>query len=80
MDVTIQLELCLHELTPILANAACRVGSQKKKRKFAVKNSIKLMHTFVSKLYDKDKCSKPKKLMVMPIHNIGVSLLIVTNP
>ena len=27
MDVTTQLELCLHEQTQIVANAACRVGS-----------------------------------------------------
>ena len=28
MDVAAQLELCLHEQTQIVANAACRVGSQ----------------------------------------------------
>ena len=28
MDVTTQLELCLHEQTQIVANAACKVGSQ----------------------------------------------------
>ena len=27
MDVTTQLELCFHEQTQIVANAACRVGS-----------------------------------------------------
>ena len=27
-DVTTQVELCLHEQTQIVANAACRVGSQ----------------------------------------------------
>ena len=27
-DVPTQLELCLHEQTQIVANAACRVGSQ----------------------------------------------------
>ena len=28
MDVTTQLELCLHKQTQMLANAACRVGNQ----------------------------------------------------
>ena len=28
MDVTTQLELCLHEQTQIVGNTACRVGSQ----------------------------------------------------
>ena len=28
MEVTTQLELCLHEQTQLLASAACRVGSQ----------------------------------------------------
>ena len=28
MDVTTQLKLCLHEQTQIIANTACRVGSQ----------------------------------------------------
>ena len=28
MDVTTQLELCLHEQTQVVANDACRVGNQ----------------------------------------------------
>ena len=32
MNVTTQLELCLHEQTQILINAACKVGSQTSQR------------------------------------------------